>query len=327
MDSYRPPILASLDGSTAAEAVLPYVASLAGVYGTHIFLVGVVEHESALPFELWSRFDQAVEHARTDALNRALGRAARRLRLAGLGVSAVLTHGDPASEIIALGERIHAAMIAIASHGDGGVSRVLLGSVADKVVRAGVRPTLVVPISDEPSHVPGSIRRIVVPLDGSELAEAALGPAQQIARYCHASLKLVRVVDYVLALSEGTLYLPDLAPIDGSVLTEARRYLQMQREAIAAGIPCDTALLRGQAFVALDEYLRTTDADLVVMTTHGRGGVRRLVLGSVADRMLRAHHPMLLIRGHYRDFSHDEETRLEHQETSAAARDEGTVPV
>lgn len=326
MDSYRPPILASLDGSTAAEAVLPYVASLADLYGTHIFLVGVVEHESVLPYELWSNIDQTVERARTEAINRALGHAARRLRLAGLGVSAVLTHGDPSSEIIALGERLHAAMIAIASHGEGGVSRLLLGSVADKVVRAGVRPTLVVPISNEALQLPRSIRRIVVPLDGSELAEAALGPAQQIARYCHASLKLVRVVDYVVALSESTLYLPDLAPVEGSVLAEAQRYLHAQREAIAADIPCETVLLRGPAFVALDEHLRTASADLVVMTTHGRGGVRRLVLGSVADRMLRAHHPVLLIRNHYRDFLHEEETSPKRQEISEPARDEGKVP-
>jgi nucleotide-binding universal stress UspA family protein len=327
MTSYRPPILASLDGSIAAEAVLPFVSTFAQAYDTHIFLVGVVERRTAVPYHHCESPDQAYEQARARVLNNGLARAAGRLRSEGRGVSGVLTYGDPATAIIDLGERLQATMIAIASRGEDGASRALLGSVADKVVRAGVRPTLVVPTADTPSRLPRPIRRIVVPLDGSELAEAALGPAQQIARACHASLRLVRVVDYVVALTESTLYLPDLAPLDGSILAEAHRYLHAQCEAIAHDIPREAIVLRGPAFVALDEYLRTAGADLVIMTTHGRGGVRRLVLGSVADRMLRSHQPVLLIRNQYQVFPHEEAGELATavQAPAASLRDERTI--
>jgi nucleotide-binding universal stress UspA family protein len=141
-------------------------------------------------------------------------------------------------------------------------------------------------------------KRILVPLDGSPLAEAALSHAQQIAQCHDGEIVLLRVV-----VSPYTIIAPDLVlagqGVDQEILQqEAEQYLQAQARQLAAkGIAVHMVACLGPVAEAILDHARSLDADVIVMSTHGRGGVSRWVYGSVADRVLQAAPcPVLLIR-------------------------------
>jgi nucleotide-binding universal stress UspA family protein len=138
-------------------------------------------------------------------------------------------------------------------------------------------------------------RRIVVPLDGSAFAEAALPPATSIARQTVAHLELVMVHQAQLtgASPMGAI------EVDERIRDQETRYLAAEAQQIAAdsGVPAMWAVLDGPVVTTLAGYARSRRAALVVMSTHGRGGVGRFFLGSTADRLIRALQcAMLLLR-------------------------------
>ena len=141
-------------------------------------------------------------------------------------------------------------------------------------------------------------KRILVPLDGSPLAEAALDHARQLALCHNSEIVLLRVV-----ISPYTIVAPDLVlagqGVDQELLQqEAEQYLQTQANKLAAqGIAIHLVACQGPVAEAILDHARSLAVDVIVMSTHGRGGVSRWVYGSVADRVLQAAPcPVLLIR-------------------------------
>ncbi len=140
--------------------------------------------------------------------------------------------------------------------------------------------------------------QIMVPLDGSELAERALPSAARLARLSTATLHLVRVVDMLMgaAWSPAPAYIP--ADWYETEAREAAAYLEAQRLRLEAeDVTACAVPLTGQVAPTLLDYERQTPIDLVVMCSHGRGGLARFALGSVAERLL--HYgtaPLLLVR-------------------------------
>lgn len=143
-------------------------------------------------------------------------------------------------------------------------------------------------------------RSIVVPLDGSPFSEYAVPFAQAIARQSGATLRLIHVhIPVEEPRLDGVLRID--ARLDLESREHERSYLEQVQHQVAreAELPATVALLDGPVAVALAEEIQLSDADLVVMTTHGRGGLARMWLGSVADHLL--HHvtvPVLLLRPH-----------------------------
>jgi nucleotide-binding universal stress UspA family protein len=137
------------------------------------------------------------------------------------------------------------------------------------------------------------IKTILVPLDGSVLAETALQPALDLARDYHAKVVLVRA-------AEGhTLPMSDPTDAQVEAVRGAEGYLAGARERLGrAGLAdVETAVWYGPPAEAIVEAARYRDADLIVMSSHGRSGLERLVLGSVAETVLRSTEtPTLLIR-------------------------------
>ncbi len=141
-------------------------------------------------------------------------------------------------------------------------------------------------------------QKILVPLDGSALAEAALHHAEALALEFKSTITLLRVV-----VSPYQLIAPDLV-LSGSVTEipglheQATQYLQgVAGELRAKGISCQTAVLDGPVPDAITDYARAESCDLIAMSTHGRGGISRWVYGSVAEKVLQgAPCPILLIR-------------------------------
>jgi nucleotide-binding universal stress UspA family protein len=141
-------------------------------------------------------------------------------------------------------------------------------------------------------------KRILVPLDGSALAEAALSHAEQLAASGGGELVLLRVV-----ISPYSIVAPDLVlagqSIDQDILQQqAEQYLRALAARLAGqGIAVRTVTCPGPVAEAILDHARSGDADIIVMSTHGRGGISRWVYGSVADRILQAAPcPVLLIR-------------------------------
>jgi nucleotide-binding universal stress UspA family protein len=141
-------------------------------------------------------------------------------------------------------------------------------------------------------------KRILVPLDGSPLAEAALDHARQLAQGHDSEIVLLRVV-----ISPYTIVAPDLVlagqGVDQEILQQqVEQYLQTQAGKLAAqGFAVHLVACQGPVAEAILDHARALAADVIVMSTHGRGGVSRWVYGSVADRVLQAAPcPVLLIR-------------------------------
>lgn len=141
------------------------------------------------------------------------------------------------------------------------------------------------------------IRRIVVPLDGSAFSEYALVRAIALARTHGATLDLVHVHEVA-----SLVYLEGVPLIDAGVELEGiqsdRGYLERTLARVAQlGVPATATLLDGPTVAAIEQRVEETGADLIVMTTHGRGPLSRAWLGSVADGLTRhTARPMLLIR-------------------------------
>lgn len=157
--------------------------------------------------------------------------------------------------------------------------------------------------------------RILVPLDGSAFAEAALPHAEALARCFGAKLLLaqvVRMIDHTVFLTEpveyqGAHYDPlwsthqRAVALPHPLAERAEAYLREKVDALGGkGIAAEYEVLEGHAAEALLRHIECCDVDGVVMSTHGRGGVARVVIGSVADRLSRhCRIPVLLVRpGH-----------------------------
>jgi nucleotide-binding universal stress UspA family protein len=287
-------IVLPLDGSEPSESAIPYAAALAELTSAPIVVIHVLEEmhpvfDARRGEVVWISPDQSrVELEAPELLAEPIGR----LRNDGLTVRAVFRLGDPDAEILAEVERWPAPLIVMASHGRGRLERLLLGSVADRVVREAPAPVLVVPAAS-PSEQPVRVRfrTLLVPLDGSPLAEHALPAGMELARLARAGLTLVRVVDTHKGLAGGDE--PE------QFEREAEAYLRQKAETLA-GPPERTILwqvLSGEPGEQLRRFITARQPDLVVMVTRGRGGLGRWLLGSVAEDLLTSRAaPLLLLR-------------------------------
>lgn len=279
-------VLVPLDGSELAEAAVPYAKGIAEKTGAVLHLVRVVPIEASP--------DEATE-AR-EYLSRLSGQVGERVQLS-------VRYGHPAAEIIDLVQELAEPLIVMTTHGRGGLGRWLYGSVADRVVRGAGVPVLLIR-SGIPAREPGVLRSIVVPLDGSVLAEAALPAALELARRFSADLHLVRVVEtpevYALLGAHGTASVSAdlIADVTRQMVESASAYLSEVAERLRGeGIRVESHVLEGLAIEQLLAFEREQQPDLVVMATHGRGGLSRVIFGSVAERILReGNAPVMLIR-------------------------------
>jgi nucleotide-binding universal stress UspA family protein len=290
-------LIVPLDGSELAEAALPYAEAVVQLLGGSLHLFAVIAPEPGGIFALAPEIRAQTEQWQCQATTAYLETLVRQSRERGVVADAETVVGNPTDEILAVAERQGATMVVMATHGRGGVQRLYLGSVADKVMRTAHQPTLLIsPHEDTPARQPIRLRRIAVPLDGSPLAEAALSTATALATAAGARLMLVRMHSLPVTTTMAYPYVPELGAVEADLEQEARQYLEGVRQRLPAAITTKIAVLRGAPTVVLTDYLLEEGTDLVVMTTHGRGGFRRLIMGSTADRVVRLGLPVLLIR-------------------------------
>ncbi len=271
-------ILVPTDGTAFANRVLNHVRPLLGerseVALLHVYPERVLGDE-AVASRAVARARSRLE--RLDALV---------LRWGAKAKTAVMV-GDAADEILAYARSYEPTLIAMATHGRGGLDRLVRGSVAESVLRWSTQPVLLVSSRALASRQ-RKIRRILVPLDGSGRSTAALPEARRLARIHGAELLLLHVVAIPSASSS-----PDDAIM---TRTEARGHLEaLSRE--ADGVSSRAVLGTGKPGAAIVRAIEREGADLVVMSSHGRSGVARWILGSVAEEVLRGCGcPVLVLR-------------------------------
>ncbi len=203
------------------------------------------------------------------------------------------TTGDAAEEILRVAAREDVDLIVIASHGRGAIGRWVIGSVADRVARTSLVPVMMIrPRDESDNEAPAPlIKRLIVPLDGSDLAFQALPFVELLAGSLPVPVLLVNVTDVVHDLNRAMAYgMPFRQEIYDEVIDnareEARDLLREPAERLRrAGLEVIELVLDGQAAEAIAGTAEPTD--VIVMTSHGRGGLRRWLLGSVAEKLVR----------------------------------------
>jgi nucleotide-binding universal stress UspA family protein len=281
-------IVLPLDGSETSGRAVPFAEGVARATGAALALVrgvrgGRIGDLGSDPFR---DADEAEAQEQLSAVS-------DRLRTAGLQVSETVSDADPADAIVQAAERSRADIIAMATHGRTGLRRTMYGSVAEQVLRGTTIPVLLV--SPSALYRMNPPCTIVVALDGSELAEAALSPAFALARALRGRVILVRAAEaptYWLmgADAEGRV------PEPGSEADHARRYLEDVAERIKPAVEVTGYVTDGSADEVVIAAAREHHAGLVAMATHARTGIARMMVGSVTERVLReASIPLLLV--------------------------------
>jgi len=295
-----PLVLVPLDGSELAERVMPAAAEIARRVGARLLLVSVPEVfgldvawyiSGPVEGPELAPIPQLVGEARDDT-GRMLERHAAWLRAQGLDVATDVLEDVPADAILEAARAHGAWLVLISTHGRGGVTRWAYGSVADKVIHHATSPVLVVRAAAE--RVPAAFDHIFVALDGSPAAEAVLDRVGVLARAFDARVTLAHVVED-----------PPPSAFTDALLEARQRHVERMRAYLdrlgeplrAAGLRVDAEILGGEdvaeALLARDD---DPDIDLVALTTHGRGGLSRWAVGSVADRVLRSANTPVLVQ-------------------------------
>lgn len=292
-------LMLPLDGSQFAEAALPFGTGLARRHGARLRLV--LSH-ATIPDQAPGEAAVVAMVALQEQEREYLGTVAARIDPAGtLNPELCLLTGQAGPALAADLERHHDDLVVMATHGRGALSRLWLGSVADYLVRHAHAPLLLVrPRGEDQASGDARIDRVLVPLDTSTASEQILDPVLEVAEP-DARITLVHVVEPVLGVSEPALPFP--MPMDAKLVEELQAMAQARLDRVAErlrarGRTVETRVLTGMgaAVVILDEAT-AGKYDLIAMTTHGEGGLRRLLVGSVADKVIRgADRPVLVLR-------------------------------
>lgn len=261
-------LLVPLDGSAESESALDYAKVLATHHSDiRLELLGCLETRGVHTLSGLEGLAEEVvaDVQREDSLEAYLQGKGSEMSLA---CDTHVEVGEVADRIL---ERAAGVDMVLMARRGGWRGHSVLGSVTTQVARASARPVLVVPGQMDS---PAKLDRILVCLDGSELAERGLVEAAELARLSGGRLILYRFV-------------PLLAQIDPeAALKEAKSYLQKQRERYPK-LVSETVALPGPLGNHISEVATELDIDLVVVATHGRQGISRWVLGSVAEHLLR----------------------------------------
>ena len=275
-------VLACTDDSPASQGAVQAALELGRACACRVFVLSVldlipyVDYQQpdvmGLPPPLAREFLEMREKAVRDHL------AAWEQKAGDLGVALItrLRLGSPTYvEILAEAEECHPDLLIMGRRGRSGLERLLVGSVTARVIGHGSRKVLVVP-----REAQVAFRRLVLATDGSPASDAAWRAALEIARRTRAGLAIA-------AVSYGDLPL-------NQAQTQVSRLVE---EAQTAGVAADALVLSGRPDDAILQLARIREADLIVLGSHGRTGLKRLLLGSVAERVIgQARCPVLVAK-------------------------------
>ena len=287
----RPRLLVCLDDSPASAAVLPHAKAVAQGLGLPVTLVRVLETP-----HLRSPTDPIEWKLRRDRHKAHLAELARQNPVDG-EMTSILLSGPPADELASWGRENGATVLALARRGSPGGHG--LGSTAQRLLEHGAASLLLVPPMETPQSA--RYRRILVPIDGSERSESVLPVARRIARACNAELLLVHVVPQVEIVDECRI--PQLRELRDQIDAHNKRNARTHLDSLRAKFSGDGLSVRtivvdpGDPRALLRHIAEEQEADLIVLSSHGRTGLTEASCGSVAEYLaIHAPMPLLLVR-------------------------------
>ena len=291
-------ILVPLDGSAFAEAALPLALEVSRRTGAEVHLATVLEPVTSFAYEGWE--GAAVEWIHS-YLEGVVERIANR---AGGAITYSVLNGHTVEMLQGEAEARGVDLVLMASHGRGALSRLWLGSVADGFVRQTHLPVIIVRPDEDakpPTAFDHHFDTLLSPLDGSELSEMALAHATEFGELFDSAYHLTRIVSFPVDLASP--YLPHTAQLNQNLLDDAKtgaaEYLEAHADRLRRrGLRVTTSVgVDAQAGHGILGEFQEVGADMIAMATHGRRGMRRVILGSAADKVLRGlHQPLLLYR-------------------------------
>ena len=281
-------ILIPLDGSKIAEAVLPYSKFLAETLRLPVQLVHALEAKTAVP----AQSNRELEYLKNAAAS----------YLGSVSAECIVKSGAPAEIILDAAAADAGTLIAMATHGQSGGGRWLLGQVAQKVIHAAKNPLILIrPNEASVSKSEAHFRTIIVPLDGSHLAERVLPHVVGLATQLQAEVALMRTYTLPTAgyFMAAGIAQPDMDAISEKMKQEIGSYLDLKAaELKAQGIAkISSHVAEGHGAEEIIDLARGRADSLIALASHGRSGIGRWVLGSVAERVVSyAGTPVLVIR-------------------------------
>jgi nucleotide-binding universal stress UspA family protein len=298
-------ILLAFDGSPGSSVAARLVETGPWPVGSSVELVTVIEPELAeLPVGPWPTPAAAADIAAEDDLARVLAAKAAldeigaALRKKGIEASTVILRGDPRQLLVDRIERDRPDVVVTGTRDLGGVRRIVLGSVSSALVDRSAVPVLVARGE--------RLERVVVATDGSDVAETAIATVTRWPFLATAEVRVVSVApDHPIPWPPEMIPGVPPRPIE-DVRNDPRDLAEHERIAtdaaerlVAAGIAARAQVLTGPAGGAITAFARQWGADLVIMGSHGRTGITRIVLGSVArDVLEHTGSSVLIIRHH-----------------------------
>jgi len=298
-------IVVPLDGSRFAETAVNPAAELARKAGARLHLVMVHEPIMALV----PAADVPAPAAPDDLELRQqeqtyLTETAQRLGSVGAGtVKVELVDGMAGPALTDYIAKVRPDLVIMSTHGRGPLSRFWLGSVADHLIRHASVPILLLRPKDSETEHPAevSLRSALVPLDLSDEAETVIPVLRDLLKLNAGELTLMHVVEPILGISGAVPPYPVAVPADQ--LEYSREEAQKRLDGVADRLRADGLTVSTRVVVGLGvagtvlDTLAQSQLDFVAMSTHGAGGFKRLLVGSVADKVIRASsHPVLVYR-------------------------------
>lgn len=285
-------ILVPLDGSSLAEGAIPPAITLATTSGLGVTLLHVIASADR-------KIDPRLDQERVDA-TRYLAGVAGRLADWGIPTTSEIHSGNAAEAILQHIRTSQAKLVIMTTHGRSGFGRWLYGSVAEAVLSHASAPILLIRSAWPTVQLAeaSAYCRIVVPLDGSARAEAAIPVAVRIAHWLNGIVVLVRAIAPVPALVASRRQSVSTSSPAASVRAEAEASLNRAIALLVKeGVRARSRLVEREPVEAILETCYQENAALLVMTTHGRTGLRRLAFGSTAVEVLhRGQTPVLFVR-------------------------------
>jgi nucleotide-binding universal stress UspA family protein len=299
-------VLVTLDRSDFAEQALPAAESICLAFNARLTLVSVLPDRSRFwPFSRSGSKAQSGGRRETDAY---LREVAKRMRAKGIDVDHTVLRGPVAESVNQLMEEQAIDMSIICTHGRSGLQRLVLGSVADSLVKLVARPVLIIhPGPEGPPPVPG-FGKLLVALDGSQFAERVLPMVRASTEY-GSVVFLLRVPEAPEPERFGTM-VEEIEQLRAEAEAEAKHYLEGIAAALRAeGIETHVVVTGSRPAETITFVAEGEDVDVIMLSTHGQGGLEGALVGSVADRVVqRTYRPVLLVPIRERRLASSEES-------------------